>query len=413
MKKILIHSLIFSPDGVSTAYLYNDIALKFKNEGYEVVVLSTTPHYNVLEEQMKNQPLKWRVWGVCKESLFNGIKVYHIPQKKFKSTVLRLIGFVYWHFVAFIIGLFIKNVDVILSPSPPLTIGVINIWLAKLKRCKVVYNVQEIYPDILKRKGGFIYNLLKRMEQYVYNTSDAVTTIDQVFYNTIAPRFKDSDKLHIIPNFVDTDLYKPGLSTLELDKSLFPDNDNIKLLYAGNIGFAQDWDPLINLAIQSKDLPVEYFVIGEGVMKGYLEEAVAKYNLLRLHVLPYQPRESIPHIIAYSDLQFIFMDPEIDKQGFPSKVYTIMACEKPLLVCSSEDTPIVQFLQPVECAKLVTERDSQSKVAIMVDWLKDVSRTELAHMGKKGLDTILNGYTKDIVCAQYVDLVDDLLKTQD
>ena len=43
-KKVLIHSLIFSPDGVSTAYLYNDIALRFQKEGYEVVVLSTTPH---------------------------------------------------------------------------------------------------------------------------------------------------------------------------------------------------------------------------------------------------------------------------------------------------------------------------------------------------------------------------------
>ncbi len=48
-RKILIHSIVFSPDGVSTAYLYNDIALKFANRGYEVVVLTTTPHYNVLK----------------------------------------------------------------------------------------------------------------------------------------------------------------------------------------------------------------------------------------------------------------------------------------------------------------------------------------------------------------------------
>ena len=51
-KKILIHSLIFSPDGVSTAYLYNDIALAFKEAGYDVVVLSTTSRLNVVLEQM-------------------------------------------------------------------------------------------------------------------------------------------------------------------------------------------------------------------------------------------------------------------------------------------------------------------------------------------------------------------------
>lgn len=37
-KTILIHSLIFSPDGVSTAYLYNDIALAFKKADYDVIV---------------------------------------------------------------------------------------------------------------------------------------------------------------------------------------------------------------------------------------------------------------------------------------------------------------------------------------------------------------------------------------
>ena len=271
-KKILIHSLIFSPDGVSTAYLYNDIAQTFKDAGYEVVVLSTTPHFNVLRERLAEQSLKWGYWGLFKKSVYKGIPVYHVPQKKFKSTLLRLIGFIYWHVISFFVGLCIKNVDVILSPSPPLTIGYLNLWLAKLKGCKVVYNVQEIYPDILGKKEGLVYSVLSKMERKVYNDSDAVTTIDQVFYNTIESRFKDKGKLHIIPNFVDTDLYQSEVSTDFLDKSLFPDTDSIKLLYAGNIGLAQDWETLVRLAEKTRRLNIEYFVIGEGVMKSYVEE---------------------------------------------------------------------------------------------------------------------------------------------
>lgn len=167
-KKILIHSLIFSPDGVSTAYLYKDIALEFIKNGYDVIVLSTTPHYNVVEEQLAEQSLRWKVWGIYKESFLCGMKVIHVPQKKFKNTQLRVLGFIYWHIVSFFIGLFQKNIDVILSPSPPLTIGLINLWLAKLKGCKVVYNVQEIYPDILKKKDGLIITLLRKMERYIY-----------------------------------------------------------------------------------------------------------------------------------------------------------------------------------------------------------------------------------------------------
>ena len=383
-KKILIHSLIFSPDGVSTAYLYNDIALKFQENGYEVLVLTTTPHYNVVESQLAVQPLKWKVWGICKESCFHGIRVLHVPQKKFRNTFLRVLGFVYWHIISFLIGLFQRNIDVILSPSPPLTIGVINIWLAKIKGCKTIYNVQEIYPDILKRKDGLVIEQLRRMERYVYNNSTAVTTIDQVFYNVIAGRFKDKSKLCIIPNFVDTEFY------------------------AGNIGYAQDWEPLICLAEKTKGVSIEYFIIGEGVMKPVLEEKVRELELDNVHILPYQPRSLMPSILAYSDIQFIFMNPEMEMQGFPSKVYTIMACGRPLLVCSGKDTPIINFLQEHGCAKLITEKSLEKKVGEMADWLNSVSKSELALLGRNGVEVIKRLYSKDVVTQKYVDLVEAL-----
>ncbi|RYE51469.1 MAG: hypothetical protein EOP48_18175 [Sphingobacteriales bacterium] len=192
-KKILIHTIVFSPDGVSTAYLYNDIALGLKSAGYEVVVLTTTPHYNLLDEELSKQPLKAKFGGLYYESDFNGIKVIHVPQKKFKSSILRILGFCYWHFLSFILGVFQKNVSAILSPSPPLTIGLLNILIGRIKRTKVIYNVQEIYPDFLINQGNLefkpLINILQAMERFVYNHSDAVTTIDSVFYNTIVPRF--------------------------------------------------------------------------------------------------------------------------------------------------------------------------------------------------------------------------------
>jgi len=419
-KRVLIHSLIFSPDGVSTAYLYNDIALRLQERGYEVVVLTTTPHFNIVPEQVEKQPMRWKVWGFCKVSTFNGMTVLHVPQKKFKSTALRLLGFVYWHIVSFFIGLTIRHVDLILSPSPPLTLGFLNLGLAKLKGCKVVYNVQEIYPDILKLKGGITLKFLSWMEKKVYNGSDAVTTIDKVFYDTIAPRFKDQNKLHIIPNFVDTDLYRQvefqvsssrvqDSNIYTLDAKLFPQTDSIKLLYAGNIGHAQSWEPLIELADKTRDLDVEYVVIGEGAKRGYVEEEIQKRGLDKLHLLPYQPRELMPAILSYSDASFIFMAPEMDGDGFPSKVYTIMACERPMLILSGENTPIVNFLKDKGCAKLITEKGFDKKVDEMVAWLRGVTKEKLKEMGKNGLAEIQAKYTKEIVTGMYADLVKELI----
>ena len=416
MKRVLIHTLIFSPDGVSTAYLYNDIALRLQERGYDVVVQTTTPHFNIVPEQVEKQPMRWKVWGLCKVSKYHGMTVLHVPQKKFKSTVLRLLGFVYWHIVSFFIGLTVRHVDLILSPSPPLTVGWMNLGLAKLKGCKVVYNVQEIYPDILKLKGGLTLKFLRWMEHNVYNGSDAVTTIDKVFYDTIVPRFRDRSKLHIIPNFVDTNLYHSvefkSLSGLRSSNGelLFPMTDSIKLLYAGNIGHAQSWEPLIALAEHTQDLNVEYIVIGEGARRGYLVDEKEKRNLTNLRILPYQPRQLMPAILSYSDVSFIFMAPEMDGDGFPSKVYTIMACERPMLILSGENTPIINFLDGKGCAKLVTEKDFGRKVDIMVDWLKNVTKDELREMGRKGLAEIQAKYTKEKVTNMYVDLVDELVQ---
>ena len=195
-----------------------------------------------------------------------------------------------------------------------------------------------------------------------------------------------------------------------MDKSLFLENDNIKLLYAGNIGWAQDWKPLVILAEKTRNLPVEYFLIGMGKMRSWVEEQKQTLGLDKLHILDYQPRHLMPAILAYSDLQYIFMTPESEGMGFPSKVYTIMACGRPLLVCSGDNTPIVNFLKPIGCAKLVTNHDLEQKTDEMAEWLRSMSREKLREMGSKGEAVIQAEYTKDIVASKYVELCESLVK---
>jgi glycosyltransferase involved in cell wall biosynthesis len=291
LNRVLIHSIVFSPDGVSTAYLYNDIALGLVKNGFEVVVLTSTPHYTIVDSELLKQPIAKKLFGLYGLSDFNGIKVYHIPLKKHKSTILRLFAFVYWHFFSFLFGLTFRNLSFILSPSPPLSIGFVSLLIAKLKGAKSVYNVQEIYPDLLINQGNLkspiIINLLKFFEKFIYNHSAAVATIDEVFYSTLLSRFSDISKLKIIPNFVDTDLYKPLKQKLELPSVFGIDNKKTKILYAGNIGFFQDWEPVLFAAKELLKDNVEFWIIGEGVRKEYLLKRVEEEKLNNVKILPY------------------------------------------------------------------------------------------------------------------------------
>lgn len=418
-KKILIHSLVFSPDGVSTAYLYNDIALGFQQIGYDVVVLTTTPHYNRVPEDIAAQPLKKQWAGLYYKSNYKGMPVYHVPQKKYASFLARAGGFVYWHLVSLLLGLFQRNVSLILSPSPPLTIGLISILLGKMKGAKVVYNVQEIYPDFLINQGnlrsGILIRLLKCLETTVYHYADAVITIDQIFYNTIVDRFSKKNKLSIIPNFVDTDIYRPiSKSAYSLNQEVFPNRDSLKLMYAGNIGHAQDWEPLLRTAQKFREAPIEFWVIGEGVLKEQLQEDISKAGLHNIHLLPYQARAGMASVIAYADLHFIFMNPQMEGQGFPSKVYTIMACGKPLLVLSGANTPIANFLKDKDAAFLITHQDQEARMGALEKLIQELlsDRSVLEKMGTNGCAVIEEHFSKSAVVAQYISLANHLVKEE-
>ena len=409
-KKILIHSIVFSPDGVSTAYLYNDIALGFKNAGYEVVVLTTTPHYNLITNALNKQPLIRKLLGIYYESDFNGIRVIHVPLKKYKSTIIRILSFIYWHFLSLIIGLSIKKVNFILSPSPPLSIGFISILIAKKNSAKFIYNVQEIYPDLLIKNGGLkssiIIKSLKWLEKYVYNNAAAAITIDQKFYDQIINRFKDRNKLKIIPNFVDTSLYKPLSSELKFPYPFQKDPLKFRILYAGNIGFYQDWEPVLFAAKKLIDTNIEFWIIGEGVKKNYLINEVKKNNLNNIKILPYQDRDLMPYINSFADLHFISISKEMEQEGFPSKVYTIMACEKPMIVITGENTPLFNFLETLNCSILISDERNERFVQAIMD-LKD-NDSKQKQLAKNGFDIIQKYYTKEKVVSSYLNLFENL-----
>lgn len=410
VKKVLIHSLVFSPDSVSTAYLYNDIALGLRNKGFEVVVLTTTPHYNVIDTELKKQPLTKKYLGLFYISEFQDIKVYHVPLRKYKSVFKRLLSFIYWHIGSLIIGLRLKNISFVLSTSPPLSIAVVAIIIGKLKKAKTIYNVQEIYPDLLINQGylksSFIINILRKIEKFIYNNSNAVTTIDEMFYAKISPRFKNVEKLKIIPNFVDTEFYKPLDKDFILQSEFSSISSKIKVLYAGNIGFFQDWEPVLYAANQLKNDNIEFWIIGEGVKKADLEKEIKNQEITNIRIFPYQSRDVIPVINNIADIHFISIDAKMEQEGFPSKVYTIMACAKPLIAVTGEKTPLYNFLINKNCSILVTDNRNAGFTKAVKELASDVElRKEL---GQNALSLISKRYNKSSVVLEYESLLNNL-----
>lgn len=405
-KHILIHSIAFFPDGVSTAYLYNDLAYGFKKNGYKVSIITSTPHYNF---SGKFQAKK-KFFGIYFESNYKGMKVYHVPLRKHKSIIIRLILFLKWHFISLVLSLFLKNINYIISPSPPLTIGLISILIGKIKKAKVIYNVQEIYPDLLINQGGLKSKILilalKKLEKFVYDYSNVVVTIHDQFYKQIYDRFLLPSKLKIIPNFVDEKIFNPKNKTSKLPDVFLKYKNYIKVIYAGNIGYFQDWEPVFYTANKVKKLNIIFFIIGEGVEKDKIKEKIKKENISNIKLFSYQKREKMPSIINMGDIHFITIKKKLEKQGFPSKVYTIMACKKPLIVISGIKTPIYDFLENKKCSILITNNRNYNFYQGILNLYNN--KNLRLKLGKNGYSFISKNYTKKIIINKYLDLLEKI-----
>ena len=88
----------------------------------------------------------------------------------------RLRRYVLFHVLRLLLGtLVIGRQDVVIAPSPPLSIGVVTWILARLKGAKFIYNIQELYPALAVQMGimspeSCTYRLIVYLERFILSS---------------------------------------------------------------------------------------------------------------------------------------------------------------------------------------------------------------------------------------------------
>ena len=411
MARVLVLSMFFSPDGLSTATIVSELAQDLKAKGHDLSVIATVPHYNYEPEARTNQPLKKRWFGLYHRSEYHEIPVWHttIGPRRERGRG-RMMIFLIHNLVSLLLGLFaIGKQDVILVVSPPLTSGVIGRMLAIIKRAKLIYNIQELYPETYitmgaMREDSLPAKILFRIEKLVYRVSHALTPIGQVFADAIEAQGVDPTKLHVIPNFVDTNFLKPHPKDNPLAQE-YDLSDSFVVLYAGNIGLSQSFDTLLETAKRLEDTPqIKILIVGDGVRQADIAEKAKQ--LSNVIVLPYQPRSRVPDIYGTADLGLVPLMKGTAKTTLPSKLYTIMATGTPALVAVDPDSDIVRQV-----------KEAQAGVAILpddADELEKAIRYAYAHpeenqqYGKNGRAYALENFSRETVAQRYHQLICNL-----
>ena len=407
--RILIHSLVFPPDAITNAYILSDLARELKTTfGHELMVLTTTPHYNLVDGDIQKQPMVPVFGNWLLKSDFDGITCYHVRVPSAKGGVgTRVVTAARFHLLGLLAMWRIRwKCDVVISQSPPLSIGLVGAWIARILGAKAVYIVQDIFPDGLIRqrkiRSRLLIAALRGLEKWVYRSSDAVCGISDGFARVLRPRVPVHRLLEVIPNFVNTDVYRPlpRMNDYARERGLV---DQFVVSYVGNIGNAQDFSAVLAAARACKGLPIKFVMVGDGIRRAGLAADAAAQGLGNIEFWGYQPRESTPWINASSDLTLVLLAPHVGSYGFPSKVFTLMSSERAILLVADPESDIAHLIAETGAGWVVPCSDTDGFVRIIRQAMDD--RAGLAARAEAGGVAVRKQFTVPVVARRYHDLV--------
>lgn len=399
--KILLVTQYFYPENFKS----NDIALELTKRGHQVTVLSGLPNYpegKIFENYGFFKKTKENYRGV------NVIRTWLVPRGKGGGIRLFLNYFSWAFFASFraLILAFQKKFDVVLVHEPsPITQGFPAIIVKKIQKIPLHFWVLDLWPESLTSAGGinnkYVLSLFTKMVKYIYNNSDKILMSSKGFKESILAKGNYIDKLIYFPNWAE-DLILKGAADYPVPN--LP--EGFKILFAGNIGAAQDVDSIIGTALILKEkIDIHFVFIGDGRSKGKLEDFVLKNDLNKtVHFLGRFPIDAMKTFFNQADVLLVSLKDEIIfNLTVPAKLQAYLCTKKPILgMLNGEGAAIIN---EAKCGLSVNAGDSMGLSKIILE-MYDMSTEERINLGNNGF----NFYEDNFTLEKCIDNLEFILK---
>jgi colanic acid biosynthesis glycosyl transferase WcaI len=389
----------FEPDIAPTGAVMTRIVHELAHRGHELHVVTSLPWYrgHRVEPGWGGRP--WRVertpWG--------SVTRIHPMSARSKANVAgRALGFVAFSVLAAAwcalrrVG---GRVDAVVAMSPPLTLGLAGRVGALARRCPLVFNVQDVFPDAAIATGAVRSRALvaaaRVLERLTYRASDAVVVLSDDLARNVGAKVAASrrDRVRVIPNFVDTAAIAPGPRRTAYRAALGIGDEPV-VMYAGNVGFSQSLGMLVEVA---RALPgVAVVIHGEGAARDELRAAARDVPNVRFG--DYQPAERLPEVLATADVHVVTLRRGLGHVSVPSKTYSVLAAGRPVLAAVDADTEVPRILAASGAGRCVEPDDAAAFVAALREMLADANA--LARMGRDAR-TWVEGHASPAAVAEH------------
>lgn len=380
--KLLIVSQYFWPE----TFIISDFARKLAEQGHEVVVATGKPNY----PDGRVFP-GYRAGGMVRERFQGKVDVVRVPiwprgRGGGVNLALNYLSFVASGLLCFPWLLRSRSFDAIVVFAPsPITQVIPAILLKWLKRAHLAVWVQDMWPESLAATG-FVRNaaVLKAvgsLVRWIYSRSDTLLLQSRAFQEPTA-RYADPGKLIYFPNSVDPDVAGrlPDGLPMEITSHL---EQHFCIVFAGNIGKAQDVETWVRAALLLRDQPEIYLVIvGSGSMMEWVESQKALLKLDNLALPGRFPPESMPELFRKASALLVTLKGGgVLAHTVPSKVQAYLAAGRPIVAgLQGEGGKVVEEAG----AGLVCEPENAQALADCIRRLHALPACDRTAMGQRG-----------------------------
>lgn len=422
----------YYPEQCAGIYVVDDLMCAFAEAGIESYLSVPTPTRNVAPDA------KW----FRTENKFDGKVVVHRFRMyaEGKNPIMRALRYLLCeceqlHFLLW------KKYDVIFIDSTPPIQG-LKLPILKLFRKKtIIFNIHDLFPETLTgtglaKSGGLLWKIGMWVSNVTFRNSDKIIAISNDIKRSMVARGVPAEKIEVIYNWVDEKAVRP---VAKEDNPLFEEfglsRDRFTIVYAGNLGNAQNIGIILQAARQLKDddlndddddkqkaggdekkvnvnvkvkVDPQFVIFGTGGLEEELRKEIEKEHLDNVRLLPLQPFERVSQVYSLGDACVVSCKAGLGGSAMPSKTWSILSCGRPV-IANFDEGELKEILEKNNCGVFSHAGNVEEFVAAIKQLAENKDLCE--EMGKNARQFILNNLTKEVGTRKYVEVIKSMAVT--